>query len=1079
MTAPGSASSAAREPYKYLDYYRFEDADIFFGREKETQITVGEILSARLVVLFSPSGSGKSSLINAGVRPELERLGYRTVYVRMGDEPTASIQREVRRRLDLATNDRNLSLPKFLAAVAEKSGAPLVLFLDQFEEFFLVFRNQPKLRAQFIEELARVKYDDDLPVYLVLSLREDYFAHLHELREAIPSIFQHNANVRLEPFAREQAQRAIERPLEVVGGQIDSALTERILEDLGEGNSHIEPIKLQIVCHELWQRKAADNSLGKDQYPAGGAEEILDTDLHKRLKAVPRSRHRRMVRVFEALKTPDGTKRFRSFEDLREVLGVEHDGRLQELLSKLAAVGLLRREQQAGTSWYEFRHDYLVRAVTEWLDQRERRHLGRRRFWLGLLPGAAFLVGYVLWCFGNVYVGFVPPQFDFQERQVRIERGRPFGLKVLPEIATTSLLESHLRDTAARNTVADRAARLGFLDQYEWAALADLLSSHTAGVFLLGLGEKERGLQALRDALTHEASTVRRAAANLLEIVGDNSRITIDALQQALADGRNDASGRARASAGTALALLGDNSDQTRTSLLRLLLREDHPDRAPFAQPARRTAARALLLLEGDLPRFSMARTHYLLVGGVVQQELQSGDPRKQKIAAQALALLRDGSYSTLLLLRQVLEDSRPGAQDAAARALARLGDNSPSTVLLLQQRLRDSAPRVQNAAAQALADLGDDSENTLILLRRLLRTSDKDLISSGASALARLGDDSKETLNLLRELLQHSDSWVRRHSAQALARLKDDEPETLQYLRRTLQDRPTGTIEFEKRTAADALALLEDNSEETLTLFRELLQDSDWSVQERVARALGYLKDDNPETLDFGSARSAAAAALARLDDDSKETLERLRHLLRDSEEGARQAAANALGVLLRARPTPELLEMLAARRSGYRTSAVQALARKDVLEEATLNQLEVLRRDQRPWVRLGAWEAQVTFQRRMRDATRADEQLTKAERLLEQGEPNRARFFYEDALTTLTGSIWVDHEKAGHAAMQIARCHARRGIEVLTARNLETAFERDPSLRETFETELRQEDSDWALLRGTRWIERLLGEG
>ncbi|MDZ7363786.1 MAG: hypothetical protein ONB46_24185 [candidate division KSB1 bacterium] len=64
-----------RAPYKYLDHYTFEDADLFFGREEETQKMVGEILSTRLLVLFSPSGSGKTSLINAGVRPALEKLG--------------------------------------------------------------------------------------------------------------------------------------------------------------------------------------------------------------------------------------------------------------------------------------------------------------------------------------------------------------------------------------------------------------------------------------------------------------------------------------------------------------------------------------------------------------------------------------------------------------------------------------------------------------------------------------------------------------------------------------------------------------------------------------------------------------------------------------------------------------------------------------------------------------------------------------------------------------------------------------------------------------------------------------------
>lgn len=91
----------SREPYKYLDYYTSEDAELFFGREAEVQRMVGEILSSRLLVLFSPSGSGKTSLINAGVRPALEALDYRTVYVRLDTDPVDAAQQAIRQDLGI------------------------------------------------------------------------------------------------------------------------------------------------------------------------------------------------------------------------------------------------------------------------------------------------------------------------------------------------------------------------------------------------------------------------------------------------------------------------------------------------------------------------------------------------------------------------------------------------------------------------------------------------------------------------------------------------------------------------------------------------------------------------------------------------------------------------------------------------------------------------------------------------------------------------------------------------------------------------------------------------------------------
>jgi len=163
-----------RSPYKLLDYYRFEDADLFFGREEETRKMVGEILSSRLLVLFSPSGSGKTSLINAGVRPQLEEMGYRTIYTRMEDEPIPSVCKAVAESLDLPDCQEEEELYEFLKKAAPAAGKPLVIFLDQFEEFFIVFRDQPKLRQEFVQQVARIKYDDRLPVFLVLSLREDF-----------------------------------------------------------------------------------------------------------------------------------------------------------------------------------------------------------------------------------------------------------------------------------------------------------------------------------------------------------------------------------------------------------------------------------------------------------------------------------------------------------------------------------------------------------------------------------------------------------------------------------------------------------------------------------------------------------------------------------------------------------------------------------------------------------------------------------------------------------------------------------------------------------------------------------------
>ena len=70
-------------PYKFLDSYGKRDAGIFFGRERETEILLADVVTSRFVVLFARTGTGKTSLINAAVRPELEQRGFATFFVRV------------------------------------------------------------------------------------------------------------------------------------------------------------------------------------------------------------------------------------------------------------------------------------------------------------------------------------------------------------------------------------------------------------------------------------------------------------------------------------------------------------------------------------------------------------------------------------------------------------------------------------------------------------------------------------------------------------------------------------------------------------------------------------------------------------------------------------------------------------------------------------------------------------------------------------------------------------------------------------------------------------------------------------
>src|SRR5512137_1046223 len=90
-----------KSPYKFLDYYNPEDADLFFGRDKEIRQLEQKFYNSHLLVLHGESGTGKTSLIRAGLMPRLPSEVYVPVYVRVLQEPLLAIQRELIRQLRL------------------------------------------------------------------------------------------------------------------------------------------------------------------------------------------------------------------------------------------------------------------------------------------------------------------------------------------------------------------------------------------------------------------------------------------------------------------------------------------------------------------------------------------------------------------------------------------------------------------------------------------------------------------------------------------------------------------------------------------------------------------------------------------------------------------------------------------------------------------------------------------------------------------------------------------------------------------------------------------------------------------
>ena len=337
-------------PYKWLDYYTAADVGIFYGRESETAELINHIHCHRLVVLYGASGTGKTSLLQAGVQPRLERADppYTVVSVRALDDPAATICQALRRKLTQSALPADGSLVDIVAAASRASGGTILIVLDQFEEFFI--RLGPQLRQAFVEELATLYDAQDVAVKLVISLREDWLAALSEVEARIPDLFR--VRQRLLPLNQEQAQQAITEPVAGLGMVYEPALVERLLADLGDGMaSGVMPPQLQLVCDALYSAAVQDST------PTIGLASYAELDetsgiLQRYLGQL----------LLEELVTAEGTKTVKAVDELSLALDNDSDF-VGTMLEKLVRARLLRAWEQEGRQVYELAHEYLIQQI--------------------------------------------------------------------------------------------------------------------------------------------------------------------------------------------------------------------------------------------------------------------------------------------------------------------------------------------------------------------------------------------------------------------------------------------------------------------------------------------------------------------------------------------------------------------------------------------------------------------------------------------------------------------------------------------------------------------------------------------
>jgi hypothetical protein len=386
-----------------------EDSDRFFGRTRETEELLSLIIAHRAVLVYAQSGAGKSSLLRAGVIKRLEDQQYQVLPsarvhgLLPNGVPPQSVQNifvyhALQYWAATLPNGQSIkdhaktTLSEFLKplvaapAAGEDSSPPLIVILDQFEEFFTTNQHRWQERRPFFDQLAQALHE--LPTMkVVFVMREEYIAQLEPFADLLPEKLR--PRMHLERLRGNAARSAVVKPFQNRGLSFDPNAADELMAELSEirvaegdkfretSGEFVEPVQLQVVCQSLWENLPSEwkngpnaSSDGSRLITAEYIERFGDVD-----NALARYYDRSVEKAAGASDGRIGEGELRRWFGTALITPTETRGlafrgapgatwRIPGLaLKELEEAHVIRREDRSGTITHELTHDRFIEPI--------------------------------------------------------------------------------------------------------------------------------------------------------------------------------------------------------------------------------------------------------------------------------------------------------------------------------------------------------------------------------------------------------------------------------------------------------------------------------------------------------------------------------------------------------------------------------------------------------------------------------------------------------------------------------------------------------------------------------------------
>lgn len=320
-----------KSPFKFLDAYDAADTAQFFGRDKEIESLYEKVFESNLILVYGASGTGKTSLIQCGLRKKFADTDWLPILVRRRDELIQSMIMAIRQFQKTAV-DENAPIQEQIRSVYLDRYKPIYFIFDQFEELFILGNNTEEKTGEAADFFTLLNELRTLQVEckFLLVIREEYIAHLSDYEYIIPSLFDNR--IRVEPMNQQGIREVISGTLNYhkIALKEPQKSISLMLSRLRKHNREGIPLTtIQLLFDRLWDKAIREQ--GEDTVTFSAEliaqirmEDVMGDYLENQIKTIESELGPGKVGVpldiLYALVSDDGTKRSLDTAEIQHLL---------------------------------------------------------------------------------------------------------------------------------------------------------------------------------------------------------------------------------------------------------------------------------------------------------------------------------------------------------------------------------------------------------------------------------------------------------------------------------------------------------------------------------------------------------------------------------------------------------------------------------------------------------------------------------------------------------------------------------------------------------------------------------------